>query len=162
MPVPDGRTAAAWRGAFAVLIALAGSELAAAERIVLDPFAAATQGMPACPAVAPPSYSLDESRLVAHQRIERGTSCALEGTCEPGGAYRHDPEINAAAIAALRAASELADTALWVSTSRKFVTVSGCVRRVAQQRLIEQRVKAVPGVEQVWVETTVGPPRRRP
>ena len=33
-------------------------------------------------------------RIIAHERAERGTYCALEGRCEPGGAYRRDPEVN--------------------------------------------------------------------
>ena len=59
-----------------------------AELVQLDPFAQATAGFPACPAVQPRLLTLEESRTEAHARIERGTRCALEGTCEPGAALR--------------------------------------------------------------------------
>ncbi len=65
-----------------------------AELVQLDPFAQATAGFPACPAVQPRLLTLEESRTAAHARVERGTRCALEGTCEPGGAYKRDAEIN--------------------------------------------------------------------
>ena len=42
-------------------------------------------------------------RAQAHERAERGTSCCLAGTCECGGAYKHDPEINARVVDAIKA-----------------------------------------------------------
>ena len=60
----------------------------------LDPFAEATAGYSGCPAAKPPVLSEQEMRIQAHGRAERGTSCCLAGTCECGGAYMRDPEIN--------------------------------------------------------------------
>ena len=57
----------------------------------LDPFAQATDGFAGCPAAKPPVLTESEMRIQAHERAERGTSCCLAGTCECGGAYKHDP-----------------------------------------------------------------------
>ena len=67
-------------------------------------------------------------RVQAHGRAERGTSCCLAGTCECGGAYRRDPEINDRVVAAIRDERRFRDTSVWVTTTRKFVTLQGCVR----------------------------------
>jgi hypothetical protein len=122
----------------------------------LDPFAQATTGYAGCPAVPPPLLDEQEMRTQAHSRAERGTSCCLAGTCPCGGAYSKDFEINAAVVAAIVADASLAGSSVWVTTTRRFVTLQGCVRSARQKRLLEQRVKAVSGVELVWNETAVG------
>ena len=78
----------------AAIVAAAMSAAAAA--LQLDPFAQATSGIASCPAVEPRLYTNEEAGAQAHARSERGTRCAMDGTCEPGGAYRRDPEINEA------------------------------------------------------------------
>ena len=67
----------------------------AADSYQLDPFEQATAGFAACPTVPPPTLTAEQMRAQAHSRVERGTSCCLAGTCECGGSYKHDPEINA-------------------------------------------------------------------
>jgi hypothetical protein len=124
--------------------------------IQLDPFAQATSGFPGCAATPPPLLTLAQSRIVAHERVERGTRCAMEGTCEPGGAYRRDDEINERVRAAIAAAPEFADTSLWLTTTRRWVTVSGCVRTESQRRSLQAFVKARPDVLRVFDETRVG------
>jgi osmotically-inducible protein OsmY len=55
------------------------------------------------------------------------------------------------------------DTSVWVTTTRKFVTLQGCVAIAAQKKALERFVKSLPGVEVVWNETTVGvkpPPKK--
>jgi BON domain len=126
------------------------------ERVLLDPFARASSGFSGCVATPPPLLTPEQMRIVAHERVERGTSCALEGKCEPGGAYRRDAEINERVRAAIAEDKRLADTALWVTTSRRFVTVSGCVRSVAQRRAVETLVLAQPGVDRVFNEIRIG------
>lgn len=141
-------------------LALLGACLAAAAppegRYLLDPFAVATLGYPGCPTAEPPYLSEYEYRVQAHERIERGTSCALAGTCEPGGAYKRDPEVNERVRAALVADARFASSSLWVSTMRGFVTLKGCVRSSQAREALTALVQAQPGVLLVWNETWVG------
>jgi len=122
----------------------------------LDPFAQATGGFANCPAVQPPLLTEQEMRIQAHERAERGTSCCLAGTCECGGAYKRDPEINDRVIAAIRDDKRFRDTSVWVTTMRKFVTLQGCVRSGSQSKALERLVKRQPDVAIVWNETTIG------
>ena len=122
----------------------------------LDPFAQATSGYAGCPEAKPPVLTEQEMQITAHQRVERGTSCCLAGTCECGGAYKRDPEINARVVDAIATDPRFRSTALWVTTTRKFVTVEGCVRSAAQKKALEQLVKRQADVAIVWNETTVG------
>ena len=101
-------------------------------------------------------------RAQAHSRVERGTSCCLAGTCECGGSYKHDPEINARVAVAIRHDSRFRDASIWITTTRKFVTLQGCVRTPAQKRALERLVRRQPDVALVWNETTVGPVRHAP
>ena len=145
-----------------ILVALAGALAyltAAADEprtYQLDPFAQATDGFPGCPPAKPPVLTESEMRMQAHERAERGTSCCLAGTCECGGAYKHDPEINDRVRAAIRADKRFVNTSVWVTTMRKFVTLQGCVRNSAQRRALERVVKRQTDVAIVWNETTVG------
>lgn len=120
--------------------------------IQLDPFAQATHGDRTCPPRSPPRLTAEEARVEAHVRAERGTRCALEGTCEPGGAYRRDPEINADVRDLIAADRRFADTSVWVTTSRRWVTLQGCVRDQAQRRALVAFVARAPRVERVFDE----------
>jgi hypothetical protein len=128
----------------------------------LDPFAAATAGYADCPPAKPPVLSEQEMRIQAHQRAERGTSCCLAGTCECGGAYKRDPAINEQVAAAIKADPRFRDSSVWVTTTRKFVTLQGCVRGSAQKRALERLVRRQPDVAIVWNETTIGTGARKP
>ncbi len=156
----------AWRPACGALLLVAGATAHAAEpsgAMVLDPFAQATAGYRGCPETKPPLLTPEQLRIVAHERAERGTYCALEGRCEPGGAYKHDSEVNERVRAAITADKRFAATSLWVTTTRRFVTVSGCVRSAAQKRALGTFVRKQEGVDRVFDETRVGaagtPPR---
>jgi hypothetical protein len=122
----------------------------------LDPFAQATAGYAGCPAVPPPVLTEQEMRVTAHQRVERGTSCCLAGTCECEGTYKRDPEINARVVEAIASDRRFRYTSIWVTTTRKFVTLQGCVRSAAQSKRLERLVKGLPDVAIVWNETTLG------
>jgi osmotically-inducible protein OsmY len=122
----------------------------------LDPFTQATSAYAGCPAAKPPDLTEQEMRVQAHERAERGTSCCLAGTCECGGAYKRDPEINERVAAAISDDRHFRDTSVWVTTTRKFVTLQGCVRSPAQKRALGELVKRQPDVAIVWNETTVG------
>ncbi|MEO8565363.1 MAG: BON domain-containing protein [Betaproteobacteria bacterium] len=148
----------------ALLAAAAALPLAlfATDSYQLDPFEQATAGFAACPTVPPPMLTPEQMRGQAHQRIERGTSCCLAGTCECGGSYKHDPEINARVAGAIRNDPRFRDASIWITTTRKFVTLQGCVRTPAQKRALERLVRRQPDVALVWNETAVGPVRHGP
>ena len=137
----------------AIVVTLLAASAAAEELIQLDPFAQATSGHPGCPTPAPPLLTREQVERGAHARAERGTRCAMEGSCEPGGAYRRDPEINDAVRAAIAGDKRFATSSVWLTTSRGWVTLQGCVRDAAQKRALVTTVKAVPRVVQVFDET---------
>ena len=126
--------------------------VAAQDLVQIDPFAQATAGQPKCPPVKPRLLTQDEVRGEAHARVERGTRCAMEGTCEPGGAYKRDPEINDGVRAAIAADKRFADTSVWVTTSRRWVTLEGCVRSAAQRKALVAFVAKQPKIERVFDE----------
>ena len=121
----------------------------------LDPFVRATHGDPQCPEQRPPLLTPEEARVEAHVRVERGLRCAMDGSCEAGGAYRRDAEINERASAMIAGDHRFADTSVWVTTTRKWVTLQGCVRSSAQRRALEQLVRNVSNVERVFDELKV-------
>ena len=127
---------------------------------LLDPFAQATFGDATCAPVAPPLLDEQQMRAQAHSRAERGTACCLAGSCECGGAYKHDAEVNDRVVTAIGSDTRFHDTSVWVTTTRRFVTLQGCVRTRGQKRSLERLVKGVAGVALVWNETTL-PKRRR-
>lgn len=129
----------------------------------LDPFAQATSGYAGCPEAKPPVLTEQEMQITAHQRVERGTSCCLAGTCECGGAYKRDPEINARVVDAIASDARFRSTSVWVTTTRKFVTVEGCVHNAIQKKALEQLVKHQADVAIVWNETIIGtkPPAKK-
>jgi hypothetical protein len=139
-----------------ILAALVSSPVAADELVQLDPFAQATNGLAGCPPANPRLYTRDDMRTEAHLRIERGTRCALEGTCEPGGAYKRDAEINDNVRAAIAGDGRFADTSIWITTSRKWVTLKGCVRTKALRRALVGFVEKLSGVERVFDELQLG------
>jgi hypothetical protein len=122
----------------------------------LDPFAQATRGDPRCPEHAPPLLTPEEARVEAHVRVERGLRCAMDGSCEAGGAYRRDAEINERVRAMIAGDRRFVDTSIWVTTTRKWVTLQGCVRSAAQQRALEKLVRNATSVERVFDELKVG------
>lgn len=148
------------RAAFAVLLVAAGAR--AADGVLPDPFGLATSGHPTCAAPAPPRMTPGQVERSAHARAERGTRCAMEGACEPGGAYRRDPEVHEAVRAMLASDARFATASVWITTSRGRVTLQGCVRDAVQRFELAEAVKRVPRVQRVFDETRVVPvkPRR--
>jgi hypothetical protein len=137
-------------------IIAAGGQAEEPRTYQLDPFAQATAGYGGCSDAKPPVLTEQEMRVSAHERAERGTSCCLAGTCECGGAYKRDPEINARVVDAIKNDSRFRTASVWVTTTRKFVTLQGCVRSAAQKQALERLVKSQVDVAIVWNETTIG------
>ena len=138
------------------LVAVTALPATADDRVQLDPFAQATHGYPECPEQAPPLISAEAARHEAHVRVERGLRCAMDGTCEPGGAYKRDPEVNEAVRALIAGEARFASTSVWVTTTRKWVTLQGCVRSVKQKKALVAFVAKAPQVEKVFDELRVG------
>ena len=155
------------RASFTVLIvttALVGIPSAASatgQMMQLDPFTRATEGYPGCPEQPPPLMTAEVARTEAHVRSERGTRCAMEGKCEPGGSYRRDPEINEEVRAAIAADKRFANTSIWLTTSRKWVTLQGCVHSTAQRKALEEFVSKLANVERVFDELAIGTAPRK-
>lgn len=129
---------------------LSAAALAGEAVYQLDPFGQATHGDAQCPVVKPTLLTADQMHAESHVRVERGTRCAMEGSCEPGGAYRRDPEINAAVIAAIGSNARFSDTSIWVTTSRGWVTLEGCVRSNAERKAVVAFVARQPDVSRVF------------
>jgi osmotically-inducible protein OsmY len=147
------------RGVALLLLALASSVSLtprAEEMIQLDPFASATHGYPGCPEQAPPLMTAEEARTQAHVRSERGLRCAMEGKCEPGGSYKRDPEINEQIRALIAGDPQFANTSVWLTTSRKWVTLQGCVHNTRQRSALVKFVQKQPNVERVFDELHIG------
>jgi osmotically-inducible protein OsmY len=58
--------------------------------------------------------------------------------------------------AALAANRAFANTSLWLTTTRKWVTLSGCVHTQSQRRALVKFVAAQPMVERVFDEMRIG------
>jgi hypothetical protein len=125
------------------------------ERIQLDPFAQATHGDPRCAEQPPPLLTMAQARAEAHVRSERGLRCAMEGKCEEGGAYKRDPEVNERVRAAIAGDPRFAATSVWVTTSRKWVTLQGCVGSRSLRKTLVAFVARQRDVERVFDELVV-------
>jgi hypothetical protein len=156
----DFARCAAWT-CFALVVAV-NAMARADDQVQLDPFARATQGFAACPEQAPPLLTAEQARTEAHVRVERGLRCAMEGKCEPGGAYKRDAEINDRVRASIAGERRFADTSVWVTTSRRWVTLQGCVRSAEQRKALVAFVAKLADVERVFDELASRPPGSGP
>ena len=127
-----------------------------------DPFFQITSGLAGCPTPRGPLLTQEEQRREAHDRIERGTSCWLEGRCADSNVYRGDQALGARVKSTLAGVAGVADTSVWVTVQRHWVFLQGCVAAPQQARALEQAAKSVEGVEMVLPALDVGigrPPR---
>ena len=151
----------------AALAVLLSASAGSAEPLKLnpfnDPFIVATSGGRTCPVPLGPAYTEAQVREQSHHRAERGTTCWLEGRCAEPNAYRGDARIAQAVAEALRAEAALADTRIWVTVERAFVSLEGCVNDPAQAQLAEDITKRTDGVQLVlpMLSRPGEPPRYR-
>lgn len=120
------------------------------------PFDQAVTGAQGCPRPEGPLLTQAEMRQQAHGRIERGTSCWLAKKCEDSNVYRRDPEIQQRVLQAIRRGDSFAQSSVWVTTERRYVTLQGCVGSVGMKSRLLDRVRGVAGVEQVFDQLIVG------
>ena len=142
---------AAFAAVFGAMALLAGCATQAEAPLLnpfYDPFLQATAGRP-CPAPLGPAYTEAELRMEAHSRIERGTTCWLQGLCAEPNAYRYDAANATAAVMVLRRDPTLAGTAIWLTAQRRFIYLEGCVADAAQASRAEALLKALPDVDRV-------------
>ena len=69
-----------------------------------------------------------------------------------------EPEETGLVTRAIRADKRFRDTAVWVTTTRGFVSLQGCVRSPAQKNALGRVVKPQAGVVLVWNEVTTKRP----
>lgn len=121
-----------------------------------DPFFQVSSGLAGCPAPLGPLYTPAEVRSQMHGRLERGTSCWLEGRCADNNAYRYDKTIAPQVRQALEGVPGLRHGSVWVTVQRRWIYLQGCVptRRMGEQ--LESAARAVPDVETVVNDLMVG------
>jgi hypothetical protein len=121
-----------------------------------DPFFQVRAGIPRCPAPLGPMITEAERNAEAHYRVERGTSCWMEGKCSKPNSYLYDAPIADALRQRFAQIDDFDNTSLWLIVQRRFVTVQGCITRPEQAAAIEAAIKAAPDVERVILQ--VSPP----
>ncbi len=126
-----------------------------------DPFFQVRSGLPACPLPLGPLMSEAQRRAESHYRVERGTSCWLEGKCAQPNAYWYDAPLGQAIEQKFAATAEFGDTSLWITVQRRFVIVQGCISRAEQAQQIETLLQATPDIDRVIVEL-MGPGDAKP
>jgi len=118
-----------------------------------DPFFQVSHAIASCPPPRGPLQTQAEWRAEAHGRIERGTSCWMEGRCRMHNAYRYDAEIAESvqrrlASLALRLPWEQ-QTSLWFTLQRRIIYVQGCVAPGFDRPLFLRELEKTADVESV-------------
>ncbi len=121
-----------------------------------DPFFQLSSGLRGCPVPEGPLYTADERRSQMHARLERGTSCWLEGKCSDSNAYRYDKKIAPKVQAALGAVPGVKRASVWVVVQRRWVYLQGCVPSRALALRLKQAALGVPDVELVVDDLMIG------
>jgi hypothetical protein len=121
-----------------------------------DPFFQVSSGARGCPVPEGPLYTAEERGTQMHARLERGTSCWLEGRCSDSNAYRYDKRIAPKVQAALGAVPGLQRSSVWAVIQRRWVYLQGCVPSRAMALQLERAARAVPDVELVVDDLMVG------
>lgn len=155
------RTGLPWLAAVVMLWGTTptASQTAARTNPFDDPFVQVTSGIPACPVPAPPTYTEQQIRDLAHERSQRGVSCWLDGRCRLHNSYLYDAEIIPRVQRAVRYDGRFRDTSVWALGQRRHVWLKGCVRDAQQIEQLVTLVARIDDVERVFSELTVGSPR---
>ncbi len=150
-----------WGPVAGIGVALAlGAQLAhpqALGNVWNDPFFALVQSHPNCPAPPGPSYSREQAAQEAHSRVERGTSCYLEGRCRLPNAYQYDAGIAADAARMVPNIADGRGASVWVTVQRRWVYLDGCVVSALQRNEFIQAMSRLPDVERVLDRLVVRP-----
>lgn len=121
-----------------------------------DPFFQVSSALRACPVPEGPLYTAEERRTQMHARLERGTSCWLEGRCSDSNAYRYDKALAPKVQAALGAVPGVKRASVWAVVQRRWVYLQGCVPSRALAQRLQKAARAVPDVELVVDDLMIG------
>lgn len=139
-----------------------------------DPFFRISSGMAGCPEPLGPRIDEAAWQRETHHRLERGYRCHAEGRCRLSNAYHYDREIAETVQRRLQWLSRqgrgnaqswqqtLPQTSLWLTVSRRWVTIQGCVPPGFDLKPLADALREVEGVERVVIETTDRPRQRVP
>jgi hypothetical protein len=127
-----------------------------------DPFFQVRDGVAACPVPLGPLLPLSQRNAEAHYRVERGTSCWLEGKCDKANAYLYDAPIGEAIRQRFSQSPQFHDSSLWITVQRKFVMVQGCAQEADVGAQIEALINTVPDVERVILQLVSSPQEKPP
>lgn len=123
-----------------------------------DPFFQISAGVPSCPAPLGPMITAAERNAEAHYRVERGTSCWMEGKCSKPNSYLYDAPIADALRKYFTQTNDFGNTSLWLIVQRRFVMVQGCIVQAEQAEKIEAIIReAAPDVERVLMQVSLPP-----
>lgn len=121
-----------------------------------DPYFQVRNAIPNCPQPRGPYTTEKEKKAEAHWRVERGTSCWLEGKCSRQNSYLYDKDIATAVKDAFERSSDYAHSSLWITVTRRFIIVQGCGPD-SETSSLETFLAPTPDVERVIVEAGSDP-----
>ncbi len=117
-----------------------------------DPFIQVRSNLSACPKPLGPMTTKEEAQQESHWRLERGTSCWLQGLCSKPNSYAYDAGIAKSVAAHFANDPGFSRSSLWITVQRRFVWVEGCVDDTAVTAdMLDAFVRAEPDVERVIV-----------
>jgi hypothetical protein len=122
-----------------------------------DPFFTLSHAMADCPLPLGPMMTKAQMEDDAHYRVERGTTCWLAHKCTKPNSYMYDAPIADAIQAQFNDAKGLDGTSIWITVQRRFVYAEGCVPASFDAHALQQRLEAIPDVEQVFMRVTTDP-----
>ena len=127
-----------------------------------DPYFQVRDRIAGCAVPRGPLIGAADMKKEAHARVERGTSCWLEGRCTRPNAYQYDATIAEAVRARFAQNASLLNTSLWVTVQRRIVWVEGCAAALDAPGQIARLLRGVPDVHQVIVNVARRPGDRPP
>lgn len=113
-----------------------------------DPFFQVSAALPNCPEPVGPRITVQEQRVQAHHRAERGTTCWLQGQCERPNAYEYDQVIAEALLKRWASEAPEAQSSLWVTVQGRTVYFEGCVLKPEAVARLESFARSLPHVLQ--------------
>src|SRR5579864_8265211 len=122
-----------------------------------DPFFTLSHAMADCPLPLGPLMTKAQMEDDAHYRVERGTTCWLAHKCTKPNSYMYDAPIADAIHAQFKDAKGLDGTSIWITVQRRFVYAEGCAPASFDAHALQQRLEAIPDVEQVFMRVTTDP-----
>ncbi len=122
-----------------------------------DPFFALSYEVAACPLPLGPLMTKAQMEDDAHYRVERGTTCWLAHKCTKPNSYMYDAGIADAIHTQFSEPKGFDGTSIWITVQRRFVYAEGCAPASFDVHALQQRLEAIPDVEQVFIRVTANP-----